>query len=147
MSKAYNEPYYFAPAAEPFHEVITNWQREFQVQIGKNHAKYFDANGWLYFTKERFDLFYPSYGDTYPLYNGSIGMTYEQGGHSRGGLGVLTKNDDTLTLVDRAEHHFTSGLSTIEIASQNAQKLVTEFKQFFTDGINAKKCRIQNFCS
>src|SRR5690606_10518620 len=25
-----NSPYYFAPAAEPFHEVITTWQRDFQ---------------------------------------------------------------------------------------------------------------------
>ncbi len=143
--QGYNEPYYFAPAAEPFHEVITNWQREFQTQIGKNHAKYFDANGWLYFTKERFDLFYPSYGDTYPIYNGSIGMTYEQGGHSRGGLGVITKDGDTLTLVDRAAHHFTSGLSTIEITSLNAQKVVTEFKQFFTDGINAKNTEYKTY--
>ncbi len=84
--QGYNEPYYFAPAAEPYHEVITPWQRDFQVLIGKNNAKYFDANGWLYFTKERFDLFYPSYGDTYPTYNGAIGMTFEQGG-IRGGLG------------------------------------------------------------
>ena len=59
-----NEPYYFAPAAEPFHEVITDWQRDFQHSIGKNHADHFDDNGWLYFTRERFDLFYPSYGDT-----------------------------------------------------------------------------------
>ncbi len=56
-----NEPYYFAPAAEPFHEIITPWQRDFQTQIGKNHARYFDAEGWLFFTKERFDLLYPSY--------------------------------------------------------------------------------------
>ena len=55
-----NSPYYFAPAAEPFHEVITNFQRDFQVTMGKNHAKYFDQNGWFYFTKEVFDLFYPS---------------------------------------------------------------------------------------
>ena len=55
-----NNPYYFAPAAEPFHEVITPWQREFQTTIGRNHAKYFDNNGWLYFTKEIFDLFYPA---------------------------------------------------------------------------------------
>ena len=27
-----NEPYYFAPAAEPFHEVISDWQRDFQTQ-------------------------------------------------------------------------------------------------------------------
>ena len=77
-----NQPYYFAPAAQPYHEVITQWQRDFQVTIGKNHAKYFDKNGWLYFTREIFDLFYPSYGDTYPVYNGAIGMTYEQGGGS-----------------------------------------------------------------
>ncbi len=55
-----NSPYYFAPAAEPYHEVISNWQRDFQVIIGKNNAKYFDEQGWLYFTKQFFDLFYPS---------------------------------------------------------------------------------------
>jgi hypothetical protein len=69
--------------------VITQWQKDFQVMIGKNNAKYFDKNGWLYFTKELFDLLYPSYGDTYPLYNGAIGMTFEQGGGPRGGLGVV----------------------------------------------------------
>ena len=129
--QGYNEPYYFAPAAEPFHEVITGWQRDFQTAIGKNNAKYFDQNGWLYFTKERFDLFYPSYGDTYPTYNGSIGMTFEQGGHSRGGLAVQTDEGDVLTLKDRLMHHTTTGLSTIEMASSNAARLVGEFKKYF----------------
>jgi len=32
--------------------VITNWQREFQTVIGRNNARYFDQNGWLFFTKE-----------------------------------------------------------------------------------------------
>ncbi len=136
--QGYNEPYYFAPAAEPFHEVITPWQRSFQTDIGKNHAKYFDAKGWLYFTKERFDLFYPSYGDTYPVYNGSIGMTYEQGGHSRGGLAVLTEDGDTLTLTDRVMHHYTTGISTVEIASLNAQKLLSNFRQFYADAMAGK---------
>ncbi|WP_047547899.1 M14 family metallopeptidase [Psychroserpens sp. Hel_I_66] len=126
-----NEPYYFAPAAEPFHEIISDWQRDFQTQIGKNHAKYFDAEGWLYFTRERFDLLYPSYGDTYPTYMGAIGMTYEQGGHGRAGLGILNDEGDELTLVDRLTHHTTTGLSTIEIASKNAQKLNTEFEKYF----------------
>ncbi len=134
-----NEPYYFAPAAEPYHEIISDWQREFQSQIGKNHAKYFDANGWLFFTKERFDLFYPSYGDTYPTFMGAIGMTYEQGGHSRGGLGVLNDEGDVLTLIDRVTHHTTAGLSTVEISSQNAAKLNLEFKRFFdTSGLKYK---------
>lgn len=129
--QGYNSPYYFAPAAEPYHEIISDWQRDFQTQIGKNHAKYFDKEGWLFFTKENFDLFYPSYGDTYPTYMGAIGMTYEQAGHSRGGLGVITNEDDTLTLVDRLTHHTTTGLSTVEISSQNAKKLNEEFSKFF----------------
>ena len=130
-----NNPYYFAPAAQPYHEVITPWQREFQVTIGKNHAKYFDENGWLYFTKEEFDLYYPSYGDTYPVYNGAIGMTYEQAGNSQSGLGVVKDDGDTLTLVDRATHHYTTSLSTIEVSSQNASKLVKEFHKFFNDAL------------
>lgn len=130
-------PYYFAPAAEPFHEVIKPWQRDMQVLIGKNNARYFDEKGWLYFTKERFDLFYPSYGDTYPTYNGAIGMTYEQGGGGRGGLAVLKQDGDTLTLKDRISHHVTTGLSTVEIASQQAQKLLSEFSQYFRQAAKA----------
>lgn len=126
-----NEPYYFAPAAEPFHEIISDWQRDFQTQIGKNHAKYFDAEGWLFFTRERFDLFYPSYGDTYPTYMGAIGMTYEQGGHGMSGLGILNDEGHILTLVERLTHHTVTGLSTVEIASKNAKQLNIEFAKFF----------------
>lgn len=136
--QGYNSPYYFAPAAEPFHEVVTPWQRDFQVMIGRNNASYFDKNGWLFFTKESFDLLYPSYGDTYPIYNGAIGMTFEQGGHSRGGLAVLNMDGDTLTLVDRATHHFTTGLSTVETSSKNQQKLMSEFKKYFDDSRSGK---------
>lgn len=133
--QGYNEPYYFAPAAEPFHKAITDWQRQFQYTIGKNHAHYFDQNNWLYFTREVFDLFYPSYGDTYPIFNGSIGMTYEQAGHSRAGLGVIQTEGDTLTLNDRLTHHFTTGMSTVEITSKNAAKVVDEFAAYYQKGL------------
>lgn len=128
-----NEPYYFSPAAEPFHEIITKWQRDFQHEIGKNNAKYFDDNGWLYFTRERFDLLYPSYGDTYPTFNGAIGMTYEQAGHGRAGLGIETEEGDILKLTDRIAHHTTTGLSTVEVASKNPQKINSEFKKYFNN--------------
>lgn len=130
-----NEPYYFAPAAQPYHEVISQWQRDFQVAVGKNHAKYFDKNNWLYFTKEIFDLLYPSYGDTYPIYNGSIGMTYEQGGGPAGGIAALNNEGDTLTLHDRIMHHHTTGLSTIEISSVQNNGLIKAFHSFYNDAV------------
>ena len=135
--QGYNIPYFFPPAAEPYHDVITPWQRKFQVLVGNNNAKYFDKNHWLYFTHERFDLFYPSYGDTYPIYNGAIGFTYEQGGIG-GGLGITTSDGDTLTLVERVAHHFTSSLSTIEVSSKNSKELITQFKKYFDDAVLGK---------
>lgn len=131
--QGYNSPYYFAPAAEPFHPVITNWQREFQTMIGKNNAKYFDEKGWLYFTKEVFDLYYPSYGDTYPTYSGAIGMTYEQAGGGYGGLSITTEEGDPLTLEDRLTHHYTTGMSTVEVAAKNAVRVVDEFEKYFKE--------------
>ena len=132
----YDSPYYFAPAAQPYHKYLTPWQTEFQVRTGKNHARYFDENGWLYFTKEVFDLLYPSYGDTYPCFNGAIGMTYEQGGHSRAGRAITMPNGDTLTLSDRVAHHVTTALSTVEVSSKNAKQLVDNFKDYFDKSAN-----------
>ncbi|HAD12413.1 MAG TPA: hypothetical protein DCF33_08235 [Saprospirales bacterium] len=126
-----NDPYYFAPAAEPMHELITPWQREFQSEIGENNARHFDNNNWSYFTKEVFDLFYPSYGDTYPTFNGAIGMTYEQAGGPRGGRAVEIANGDTLTLADRIAHHRTTSLSTIEVSSKSAKALVDNFRDYY----------------
>ncbi len=127
----HNDPYYFAPAAQPFHAYITQWQGDFQTTIGKNNAKYFDEKGWLYYTREIFDLFYPSYGDTYPTFNGAIGMTYEQGGHSMAGRAILLENGDTLRLIDRIIHHKTTALSTVEVASNNAKQLTDQFTDYF----------------
>ncbi|MFN9903839.1 MAG: zinc carboxypeptidase, partial [bacterium] len=109
---------------------VTKWQKDFQFQIGKNHARYFDANGWLYFTREVFDLLYPSYGDTYPTYNGAIGITYEQGGIGAG-LAILLPNGDTLRLSDRIAHHKTTALSTVEMTANNAARVNAEFAAFF----------------
>ncbi|GGF27875.1 peptidase M14 [Echinicola rosea] len=126
-----NSPYYFAPAAVPLHRQLSDYQLEFQETFGRQNAAYFDANDWLYFTKEVFDLLYPSYGDTYPMFNGAIGMTIEQGGSGAAGIGVHTVEKDTLTLKDRIKHHYTTGLTAIEVTSKNASRLLSEFESYF----------------
>ena len=128
-----NNPYYFAPAEEPLHEKITSFQKKFQHGLAKNHAKYFDKNGWLYFTKQTFDLLYPSYGDSYPMFLGSIGMTYEQAGGGKAGLGIINDNYQLLTLKERIEHHFTTSISTIEFSLKNKSILNENFHKFFFD--------------
>ncbi|MDW7695251.1 M14 family metallopeptidase [Flammeovirgaceae bacterium SG7u.111] len=128
-----NSPYFFGPAAKPMHEVITKWQKEFHQISGEHNSKYFDSNGWLYFTREVFDLYYPSYGDTWPMYNGAIGFTYEQGGSGRGGLGVMPSSGVELTLKSRLEHHKTSSFGTIEAAFEQREKLLENFNNYFSE--------------
>ncbi len=143
--QSFNAPYYFAPAAEPFHMAITDWQREFQRMIGDNHRRYFDEESWLYFTRERFDLFYPSFGDTWPTFHGAIGMTYEMPGHSLAGLGIERAEGDTLTLEDRVQQHFTTGISTVEVASENAERMIAEFKNFYENARNNPASHYKTF--
>lgn len=140
-----NQPYYFAPAAEPLHHQLSSFQHEFQEIFGRNTARYFDQNDWFYFTKESFDLLYPSYGDTWPMYNGAIGMTIEQGGSGRAGIGIINAEGDTLTLRDRIIHHHTTALSAIEITSLNAEKVVDEFEKYFSESSSDPKGKYKSF--
>ncbi|MDX2245571.1 MAG: M14 family metallopeptidase [Bacteroidia bacterium] len=129
--KSDNPTYFFPPASRPFHPAISQWQREFHQLIGKNHAAWFNRNHWLYFTREIYDLFYPSYGDTWPTFQGAMGFTYEQTGGDDAGRAVILPNGDTLTLADRIRKHFTTSISTLETAFRYRKKLITEFRTFF----------------
>jgi hypothetical protein len=128
----YNEPYFFPPAAEPIHDFITQYQRDFHESIGENTSKKFDKEGWGYYTRERFDLFYPSYGDTYPSFNGAIGMTYEQGGINAGRT-VKMRNGNILTLQDRINHHTAAVLTAVETAYLQKEKLIKNFRSYFKE--------------
>ncbi|CAG5071433.1 hypothetical protein DYBT9623_03462 [Dyadobacter sp. CECT 9623] len=137
--------YYFPPAAKPFHKDFTAWQRQFNDIIGEYCRKYFDKNNWAYFTKYNYDLFYPSYGDTWPTVNGAVGVTYEQGGGGRAGLGIERKEEhDTLTLKSRISHHYATSLATLEAVLSQKEKIVSEFIKYHD---NAAKAPAGNFKS
>lgn len=128
--------YFFAPGADPWHKAITKWQHEFHQLTGKANAELFNEKDRLYFTKESFDLFCPSFGDTWPLFNGAMGFTYEQGGGQGAGLGIKRSGGDTLTLEKRIEGHYMSSLATIKTAYDVREKLMDEFVKFFKSGIS-----------
>ena len=126
-----NNPYYFAPAAIPYHNYITEFQRDFQKTIGQANAASFDKEAWLYFTGEIFDLLYPSYGDTYPTFSGAVGMTYEQAGHGRAGLSIQMENGHNLTLTDRILHHKTTSITTVHTAVAQKNQMIKAFGEFY----------------
>ncbi|MFO7850902.1 MAG: M14 family metallopeptidase [Bacteroidota bacterium] len=127
--------FFFAPGADPWHKVISPWQHEFHELTGKVNAELFDQKYRLYFTKESFDLFCPSFGDTWPLFNGAMGFTYEQGGGGYAGLAIDNEAGDTLTLSKRIEGHFLASMATIKVSFENKERLINEFNNYFTSGL------------
>jgi len=120
-----DQSYFFPPVADPVNPVLTDGQMEAQDIIGLNHAMWFDRIGSDYFTREVFDAFYPGYGDTWPMMQGGVAMTYEQG--SARGLVWTRRNGEDLTYADGVTNHFMASLSTAQVAAQNRERFVRGF--------------------
>ncbi len=119
--------YFFPPAAEPIHARISRRTVGWLEAFGRANAAAFDAEGWLYFKGENYDLFYPAYGDTYPGLRGGVGMTYEMAGGGRAGEAIRLSTGATLTLADRVVRHFTTALATVRTAGRGSKKLLADF--------------------
>jgi hypothetical protein len=117
--------YYFAPPADPLNPHITRQQAQWFDIFGRENGRRFDERGFAYFIREVFDSFYPGYGESWPIFHGSIGMTYEQA--STRGL-VLRRNDDSLLSYREAvDHHFTAAITTAHTAAQNRERILRDF--------------------
>ena len=119
--------YFFPPAAEPLHSGLQRDSVKWLGVFGRENASAFDARGWTYFIRETFDLFYPGYGDSWPFFNGAVGMTYEMAGGPGGGLAYRRKDGSVLTLKERALKHFTTGLTTVKTAAAHREEILRDF--------------------
>ena len=120
--------YYFAPEAVPYNPHITAEQRQALERFGRNNAKWFDRNGFSYFTREVYDAFYPGYGASWPIYYGSIAMTYEQA--SSRGLVRSRRDETSLHYRQTVRRHFVAGVSTAETAAAHRRELLESFWQY-----------------
>ena len=122
--------YFFFPAASPVNPIYPEYTLDWAAYFGRENAREFDRRRWLYYTEERFDLFYPGYGDTWPSLVGAIGMTYEQAGGGGAGLAVRRADGSILTLADRLEHHRVAGLTTLRAAAARKSDLLLDYAEF-----------------
>ncbi len=128
-----NSSYFFFPPATPVNPLYPEHTSRWADRIGTGNAAAFSREGWLYFTEESYDLFYPGYGDSWPSLLGAIGMTYEQAGGGSAGLAYARSDGDTLTLWDRASHHRVAGNATLHTAMEGKTDLLLGHAGFHRD--------------
>jgi len=120
----YESTYFFPPDAKPINANLPKEVEKWLDVFGRANAAAFSAKGWPFFVGERFDLFYPGYGDSWPALHGAIGMTYEVAGHSHAGSAVTRDDGTVLTLADRIARHYTTGMATLKTAAANHEALI-----------------------
>lgn len=129
----YTSTYFFFPAAAPIHAELPPEMKKWGALYGKGNAEAFDKLGNQYYTAEFFDLYYPGYGDSWPSFNGAIGMTYEQAGGAN--IAIKKPNGSMLTLRERAINHFTSGIATLETTVKYKKERLQDFYGFWVSGL------------
>jgi len=129
-----NSTYYFAPPADPLNPEIPKEQAEWLRTFGKSNASWFDRMKFDYFTREVFDSFYPGYGEGWPMFHGSIGMTFEQA--STRGLAVRREDETMMHYRETVQHHFIASLSTCETAARNREELLRYFYEYRRSAID-----------
>jgi hypothetical protein len=132
--------YYFPPPAEPYNPFISDRQLSNLNLYGKGNAAAFDQFDFDYFTREIFDAHYAGYGDTWPAFHGSIGMTFEMA--SARGLVQRKDNGELLSYKDGVHRHFVSSMSTMQTTATNAQKLLKDLVEYRSNALSDERLYI-----
>jgi hypothetical protein len=135
--------YFFAPPAAPSNPHLADSQHAWHDRIGRAIAAEFDELGVPYFVREVFDSFYPGYGETWPMLQGAVGMTFEQA--SARGL-VFRRSDDTeLTFLDGIRNHFTAALATAVTVAGERKALLRDFLKFRRSAVGDGESGVRHY--
>ncbi|MDB4879911.1 MAG: Zinc carboxypeptidase, partial [Gemmatimonadetes bacterium] len=122
--------YFFPPAARPVNANIGADAEKWLDILGRGNAQAFDRYGWMYYTRDVFDLYYPGYYDTWPSLNGAIGMTFETDGGGHRGL-LWRRPDGTLvSFRDGIAKHYVASMATIETTARRSTDRVRDYLRF-----------------
>jgi hypothetical protein len=124
-----NSTYFFPPDAKPLNANLPRDVEKWLDVFGRANAQAFSSRGWPFYVSERYDLFGPFYGDSWPSLHGAIGMTYEVAGGGRGGTQFRREDDTVLTLAHRIDEHYTSSMTTLRTTAAHREALL----QYFAD--------------
>ncbi|MDR1155843.1 MAG: hypothetical protein LBL04_14145, partial [Bacteroidales bacterium] len=130
-----NSSFFFEPTNPDGNEsrFVPQATYRLNAEFAVYYARALDRIGSFYYTKEGYDNKNPTFGSTYPDYNGGVGILFEQG--SSRGIQQLSDNG-LLTFSHTVRNQLVSSIATIEAANDNRKALFDLQREFFT--VNSK---------
>jgi Zinc carboxypeptidase len=121
---------FFPPPAEAINLNVTTNQTEWMDRYGSAIGDAFDRQGWSYYRRGRFDLFFAGFWDSWPTLNGSVGLTFETDGGGSKGLAWEREDGTILTLRDGVVHHHTGTMASLKITAEGKDHRLRDFYQY-----------------
>lgn len=118
---------FFPPPADAINLNVTSNQLQWMDRYGNAVADAFDRQGWSYYRRGRFDLFYAGFWDSWPTLNGSVGLTFETDGGGSKGLAWEREDGTILTLRDGVVHHHTGTMATLRLTAEQKDQRLRDF--------------------
>jgi hypothetical protein len=126
-----NSSFFFEPTDPEGNEsrFVPKSTYKLNAEFGNYYAKALDKIGSFYYSKEEYDNKNPTFGSTYPDYNGGVGILFEQGS-SRG---ILQQSENgPLYFAHTLRNQLITSIATINAANDNRKALFDLQKEFFT---------------
>jgi hypothetical protein len=126
-----NSSFFFEPTDPNGNEsaYVPALNYELNKTIGNYIARDYEKIGSYYYTKEDYDNKNPTFGSTYPDYNGAVGILFEQGS-SRG---IVQQSDNgPVTFAHTIRNQLVASLATVQAAVENKEQFFKLQEQFFT---------------
>lgn len=132
-----NSTFFFEPTSPNGNESPYVPQLTYQINklFADYYAKALNKIGSFYYTKDGYDNKNPTFGSTYPDFNGGVGILFEQGS-SRG---IIQQSENgPLTFAHTILNQLTASLATIDAANGNKDQLFKLQEQYFTSYLTDK---------
>lgn len=120
--------YFFPPPADPHNPLVSQEQVKLWQLLGKNLAAAFDEAGIRFWTREIFDAFFPGYGESWPLFNGACGATFEQA--STRGRAVRLSTEEVLRYEDAVAHHLLAAFVTLKTVAEHKELFIKTWLEY-----------------
>ena len=129
------DTYLFSPAREPRNPHIPPSQAAWNATFARDQARAFDAQGWVYYTGEWNEGWYPGYTDAWGAFRGAIGILYEQAGFAEDG--VRQGGGEVVTYREAVHHQAVSSIANLTSLSENRESVLRDYLAGRRDAVSA----------
>ncbi|MCP3963707.1 MAG: peptidase [bacterium] len=119
------DTYLFSPARAPRSPFLPGKLDPWGAEFARDQSKAFDRHGWVYYTGEWNEGWYPGYTDAWGGLRGAVPILYEQAGFAEDGVRQAPGN--VVTYREAVHHQAVSSIANLTTLSTHRKQILADY--------------------